>query len=117
MGLFSATAASRTAVISRAFSSRVPWEKLRRATSMPLRINSRIIAGALVAGPRVQTILALRRGWPLVDTTRGALINVFGVCLMLNHFVAAGLFMTQIRRAEQPMLTTKDTQDHERDTD
>jgi len=35
----------------------VPWEKLRRATSMPASSRRRIMRGELVAGPRVQTIL------------------------------------------------------------
>src|SRR5579884_3998120 len=60
IGLFSAAATSRIVVISRAFSSWVPCEKFRRATSMPLRIRSRIMDAELLEGPRVQTILALR---------------------------------------------------------
>ena len=43
-----------------ACSSCVPCEKLRRATSMPASISSRIASGVDVAGPSVQTILARR---------------------------------------------------------
>ena len=43
------------------WSSCVPWEKLRRAMSMPRRSSSRMAASLLLAGPMVQMILARRR--------------------------------------------------------
>ena len=52
---------SRRRLIVRAWSSCVPCEKLRRATSIPARINRSIISEELLAGPRVHTILALRK--------------------------------------------------------
>src|ERR1700683_3267477 len=42
-------------------SSGVPWEKFRRAQSMPAAIRRSIISAEVVAGPMVQTIFALRR--------------------------------------------------------
>src|SRR5947209_18794093 len=50
----------RRRLIMRACSSWVPWEKFRRATSMPRRSRSRRTASELLEGPTVQTILALR---------------------------------------------------------
>ena len=41
-------------------SERVPWLMFRRATSMPASASSRTRSYVSVAGPRVQTILALR---------------------------------------------------------
>src|SRR5579872_1668526 len=43
---------------------------------MPLRIRSRMIAGELLDGPRVQTILALRRIGALGATTGGDVISL-----------------------------------------
>jgi hypothetical protein len=40
-----------------ACSSKVPWERLSRATFIPAMINFSIIAVELVAGPSVHTIL------------------------------------------------------------
>src|SRR5690242_7329711 len=53
---------ARINVMVRACSSWVPWEKFRRATSMPARIKWSMTVGEWLAGPRVQTILA-RRTW------------------------------------------------------
>src|SRR6516165_7997633 len=38
----------------------VPWEKFRRATSIPAAMSLRIMRGERVAGPMVQTILECR---------------------------------------------------------
>src|SRR3990172_1542375 len=46
--------------MTRAWSSHVPWEKLRRATSMPASISCWISSGAEDAGPMVQTIFVRR---------------------------------------------------------
>jgi hypothetical protein len=53
-------AAWRIAVIAAAWDSCVPWEKFSLATSMPLSMSRSSIGGDAVAGPMVQTILALR---------------------------------------------------------
>ena len=42
------------------WASWVPWLKLRRKTSVPASNNAWIISGYAVAGPSVDTILALR---------------------------------------------------------
>ena len=42
------------------WSSWVPWLRFSRATSMPASTSARIFSGVSTAGPRVQTILALR---------------------------------------------------------
>src|SRR5215467_14036251 len=71
---FMATRLSRS--ITRVCSSWVPWEKFNRATSMPARIRSRSTASELLAGPMVQTILALR---PLeVTFGRSCLASLIG---------------------------------------
>src|SRR5579862_5814794 len=43
-----------------ACSSGVPWEKFKRAQSIPAAISRSIISAEVVAGPMVQTIFALR---------------------------------------------------------
>ena len=57
------SAARRSLRIRAACSAWVPWEKFRRATSMPRRIRSRIISSESLAGPIVQTIFARRARW------------------------------------------------------
>jgi hypothetical protein len=60
MGTPSTADASRTLAICAALYAWVPWEKLNRAMFIPLRIRDRIASADSVAGPRVQTIWALR---------------------------------------------------------
>src|SRR5579862_1421717 len=60
VGLWYRAEAARTSLTARACSACVPWEKFRRATSIPARISRSIICAELVAGPSVQTILARR---------------------------------------------------------
>src|SRR5208282_3106464 len=57
---FKRCAARRSRLIRRACSACVPWEKFRRATSMPRRIRSRIVSSESQAGPMVQIIFARR---------------------------------------------------------
>src|SRR5271165_2815010 len=61
MGFESRAEAARSRSIVRACSSWVPCEKLSRATSIPARISRSIISAESLAGPRVHTILALRK--------------------------------------------------------
>lgn len=55
-------ATSRSFRRRRACSGCEPWEKLRRATSMPAVRREERTSGLSVAGPSVQTIFA-RRDW------------------------------------------------------
>ncbi len=59
-----ASEASRTRVYARLWSAWDPWLKFSRATSMPASTSLRTFFGEEVAGPRVQTILALRTRRP-----------------------------------------------------
>ena len=63
---FSAAAARRTRPTCRACSSRVPCEKLSRATLIPACIIRRIVASSDDDGPRVQTILVFCR-WSVTN--------------------------------------------------
>lgn len=54
------SAAWRIAEMAAAWDSCVPWEKFSRAAFMPLSMSCSSIDGDAVAGPMVQTILALR---------------------------------------------------------
>src|SRR5258706_8411306 len=60
------SAAARTSSTRRRCESRVPWEKLMRATSSPASIMPAITAGSSVAGPSVATIL-VRRAVSMAD--------------------------------------------------
>ena len=57
-----AFAAARTLSYTRWWTSVSPWEKLSRATSIPASTRAWICSADSVAGPMVQTILALRMG-------------------------------------------------------
>ncbi len=52
--------ASRMYPMARAWSSCVPCEKLRRATSMPAAMRASMPSGVFEAGPMVHTIFARR---------------------------------------------------------
>src|SRR5262245_59728956 len=54
--------AARIRSMTRRCSAWVPWEKLRRATSIPARIMRAMTAGSDEAGPIVATILVRRTG-------------------------------------------------------
>ena len=66
-----AFAAARVSARRRACSSWEPWLMLKRATSRPARISSSIRSWVSVAGPRVQTIFALRTGQTLSGMATG----------------------------------------------
>src|SRR5678809_1286337 len=53
-------ATSRTMAITRVWASGLPCDMLMRATFMPAWINASIMAGELLAGPSVHTILVRR---------------------------------------------------------
>src|SRR5438105_3045898 len=57
-----AAAASRTLAAASRWAPASPWEKLRRATSMPAWIIALSICGEELDGPIVQT-MRVRRGW------------------------------------------------------
>src|SRR5262245_13024757 len=61
IGRSTSSATSRTTSISPAWSSCDPWEKLRRAASIPARASSRTVSRDEEAGPSVATIF-VRRG-------------------------------------------------------
>src|SRR5215831_9530144 len=84
---FSDTFLSRS--ITRACSSWLPCEKLRRATSIPRCMSSRIADSELLEGPRVHTIFALREHVPVAGSnTLGRVINFlsYGLRLHFNYF-------------------------------
>ena len=56
-------AARRTRAIVSAWPSCVPCEKLKRKTSTPASINSRMAASVLDAGPSVAMIFVFRTTW------------------------------------------------------
>ena len=64
-------AASRTASAVPACSSAVPWEKFRRATSIPASTMRTSTSGSREAGPMVATILVRRIPTPHATAMRG----------------------------------------------
>src|SRR5713226_8647660 len=70
MGLACRADAWRTRAIVRACSAGVPWEKLRRATSMPARIRRSTIWAESLAGPSVQMIFERRKFMPCPGSAR-----------------------------------------------
>ena len=59
----------------RRWPSRLPWAKFRRATLMPERVRSVRISGESEAGPMVQTILVLRRGYNVIVNNERRTVN------------------------------------------
>ena len=65
MGFPILTSTDRMRSIACRCSPWVPWEKFRRATSIPARAICSMMPSAMDAGPMVQTILA-KRSWAIV---------------------------------------------------
>src|SRR6185436_14907276 len=86
MGLPILVSTDRMRWIACRCSAWVPWEKFRRATSIPARAICSMMPSAIDAGPIVQTILA-RRSWamgqaaPAPLTSEGALVEAVEVAI------------------------------------
>jgi hypothetical protein len=70
IGLPILASTDRTRSIACRCSAWVPWEKLRRATSIPARAICSMMPSARDEGPMVQTIFA-RRSWAIVRSRSG----------------------------------------------
>ncbi len=71
---------SRTTSAMRRCSSRVPWEKFSRATSIPWRRRASRVSGTELAGPRVHTIFVrFAVDQPFTSGLRGGQVKAFAL--------------------------------------